>query len=69
MTAQTHIYLMTHYHSEIASDLLAASMWLHLGKSCIQSIRHLSWVKNPLSGLEALRVGHLKRTDGEDKDI
>lgn len=47
MTAQIHIFLMTYYHSEIASALLAGSMWLHLGTSCIQSISFLSWVETP----------------------
>lgn len=63
MTAQTHIFLMTHYHSEIASALLAGSMWLHLGSSCMQSIRLLSWVKTPLCGLKAVNIGHLERED------
>lgn len=63
MTAQTHIFLMTHYHSEIASALLAGTMLLHLGTSCIQSIRHLSWVKSTLCGLKAVSIGHFKRAD------
>lgn len=67
MTAQTHIFLMTHYHSEIASALLAGSMWLHLGTSRIQSIRLLSWVKTPLCGLKALSIG--QRKEEKDKDI
>lgn len=69
MTAQTHIFLMTHYHSEIASALLAGSMWLHLGISCIQSIRLLSWVKTPLCGLKAIRIGRFKKEEDKDKDM
>lgn len=61
MTAQIHIFLMTHYHSEIASALLAGSMWLHLGTTCIPSIRLLSWVKKtPHCGLKAASTGHSK---------
>lgn len=69
MTAEVHVFLMSHYHSEIASVLLAASMWLHLGKSFIQSIRLLSWVKTLLSGLKASSVGYFKREEEEFKNI
>lgn len=70
MTAHSHIFLMTHYHSKISSALLAGSMWLHLGTSFIQSIRLLSRVKkNPLCGLKAVSIGHFKREAEDDKDI
>lgn len=69
MTAEAHIFLMSHYHSEIASVLLPASMWLHLGKSFIQSIRLLSRVEIPLFGLKALSVGYFKRDEEEFKNI
>lgn len=45
MTAQIHIFLMKHYHGEIASALLAASVRLHLGTRSNQSLSFASWVE------------------------
>lgn len=63
MTASTHIFLMTHYHSEIASALLAGSMWLYLGTICMRSIRLLSWVKTLFGALKTVTFSYLREKE------
>lgn len=58
MTAKTHIFLMTHYCPTIVFVLLAVGMWQHLGISCRQSIKPLSWEITPFVGLETGLTSH-----------
>lgn len=63
MTASTHIFLMTHYHSKIASALLAGCTWLYLGTICMQPIRLLSWVKTLFGALKTVTFGYSREKE------
>lgn len=60
MTEQTHIFLITHYHSEMTSALLAGGVQLHLGSGCTASIRLLSRVKSPRLRIESCKYWSLQ---------